>query len=227
MAVYTRGKKRDILTYVAVYPTLLYGFKTKDFNNLAGITTANLVAQLGHLLGDFTPPAGSIRVIGANTPKPNRVTKRIANAGVGSQQSVSTFCSSETLTNAMSGGWNVTKQRRGVNLRPETSSKNTLTAIATLSDGSLYCYPMNKADYTTYAEPLGLTNSAGLGSISPAERGKLVSGSTIPRPGKAAIEVSGGGIFSTFYSTANKDALATAGFSILTDESVFALAVTP
>jgi hypothetical protein len=226
MSTYTRGKKRDVLTYVSVYTGLLYGFKTKDLSAIAGISSGDLQTQLGHLLGDFVVPPGSIRVIGANSPKPARVVKRISNAGAGAQQSVSTFCSSLTLTSAMAGGWNVAKQRRGVSLRPETSSKNSLTAIATLSDGSLYCFSMNKADYTTYSAALGLQNATSLGSISSIERGKLVAGTTIPKPGKAVTEVSGGGTFSSFYSTASKDDLATAGFSTLSDETVFASAIT-
>jgi hypothetical protein len=226
MAVYTRGKKRNVLTYVSVYQNLLYGFRTKDFDTIGGITTANLQSQLGHLLGDFVAPAGSIRVIGANTPKPARVTKRIPNATSGNQLSVSTFCSSLTLTQAMAGGWNVTKARKNVTVRPETASRNSLTAIATLSDGTLYCYPMNKGDYNSYAEALGLTNGAGLGSISAAERAKLVSGSTIPRPGKASLEVTGA-TFSSFYSSGKRDDLATAGYVVLSEEVVLTTAVTP
>lgn len=222
MAVYTRGKKRDILSYVTVYSGLLYGFKTKDLSAIAGISTSDIQTQLGHLLGTFVVPAGSIRVLGANSPKPSRVTKKIANAGAGSQQSVSSYCSSLTLTAAMAAGWNVTKQRRGVSLRPETTSKNSLTAIATLSDTSLYCFPMNKADFSTYGANLGLQSATSLGQISATEIGKLVSGSSIPRPGKASLEVSGGGSFSSFYSTDSKETATAAGFSILTDEIVFA-----
>jgi hypothetical protein len=222
MATYTRGKKRDVLTYVSVYAGLLYGFKTKDLSALSGVSASDIANQLGHLTGNFVIPGGSIRVLGANSPKPARVVKRIANAGVGAQQSVSTFCSSLTLTAAMAGGWNVTKQRRGVALRPDTSSKNTLTAIATLSDGSMYCFAMNKADYTTYASNLGLTSATDLGTISATEIAKLVAGSSIPKPGKANLEVSGGGSFSSFYSTASKDTATAAGFNISTEEFVFA-----
>jgi hypothetical protein len=222
MSIYTRGKKRDKSTFVTVYTGLLYGFKTKDLAAISSVTAADLLSQLGHISGTTPTPAGSIKVLGARSPKPPRVTKRIPNAGVGAQQSVSTFCSYPTLTAAMQGGWTVTKTRRGVSLRSKDSSKNTLTAIATLSDGSMYCFPMNKADFSTYKDALGLTSADALGTISDLERAKLVSGSTIPRPGKASIELSGGGIFSSFYSTSATSAAATAGFSIATDEIVFA-----
>ena len=227
MAPYTRGKKRDKLTYVSVYQGLLYGFKTKDFSALAGISESDLSTKLGHLLGAFVVPPGSIRVLGANLPKPARVTKKIVNAAVGSQQSVSTFCGYQNLATAMADGWNVTTQRKGVSLRPETSTKNSLTAIAQLSDGSLYCYAMNKVDFQSYGATLGLQSATNLGSISDLERAKLVAGSTIPKPGKAVIEVAGGagGTFQSYYSTASKDGATTGGFSILTDEVVFAEAV--
>jgi hypothetical protein len=220
MPGYLRGKKRDKLTYVLVTDNAWYGFKTKDLSAIAGVTAQNLT-NLGHVAGDVAFQAnGKIRIIGASAPKPPRVTKKIANAAAAAQQSISTFCAYNKLTTAMGDGWNVAKQRRGVFLRPETSIKNSLTAIAQLSDGSLYCFPMNKADYQNYGTILGLKNPAT--EQSATERSKLVSGSSIPRPGKASIEVSGGGTFSSFYSTDAKDTAAQGGFAILTDEIVFA-----
>lgn len=227
MAVYTRGKKRNILTYVEVYTNLLYGFKTKDLSALAGVSEGDLTTQLGHLVGAFTAPSGSIKILGANAPKPARVKKNLANAGAGAQQSVSTFCATAKYSAAMAAGWDVIKQRRGVTIRPETSTKNSVTAIATLSDTSCYCFPMNKADFSTYKAALGLQSIGDFGSVTETEIAKFVSGSSIPRPGKASIEVSGGGTFSSFYSTANKDDLATAGFNILSDEFIFAIVITP
>lgn len=223
MPGYLRGKKRDQMTYVLVSEFAYFGFKTKDLSSVAGVTAADLTA-LGHVRGTaqapFQPAAGRIVIVGANAPKPPRATKRIASAAAGAQQSVSTFCAVNNTGLAMAAGWNISKQRRGVFLRPVTSAKNSVTAIAELSDGSLYCFPMNKADYNTYAAQLGLKDSAT--EQSATEKAKLVSGSTIPKPGKASLEVSGGGSFSSFYSTSAKDTAAQAGFSIMTEEVVIA-----
>ncbi len=220
MPAYLRGKKRDKLTYVLVTANAWYGFKTKDLSSVASVTAAD-ITSLGHVAGGTAFQAnGKIRIVGASAPKPARVTKRLNTAAAGTQQSVSTFCAYDKLTAAMGSGWNVTKPRRGVFLRPEASVKNSLTAIAQLSDGSLYCFPMNKADYQTYGAMLGLKNAAT--EQSATEKSKLVSGSSIPKPGKASIEVTGGGSFSSFYSTDAIDTAVTGGFAILTDEMVFA-----
>ncbi|OKH47296.1 hypothetical protein NIES2101_23955 [Calothrix sp. HK-06] len=202
---------------------MLYGFNTKDLAAIAGVSSADLT-NLGHVIAGTTIPTGKVIVLGARSPKPPRVTKKIANAGVGAQQSISTFCAFDKLTQALAAGWKLSTQRRGVSLRPETSAKNSLTAIAELSDGSLYCFPMNKADFSTYGASLGLKSPTTITTAT--ERGKLVSGSSIPRPGNASLEVSGG-TFSSFYSTDAKDTASTAGFAILTDEVVITTGPAP
>lgn len=218
MPSYTRGKKRENFTFVAVNNTILYGFKTKDISAIAGVSSADLVTQLGHMTATEAANAGAARimVVGANAPKPPRVSKKISNAAVGTQQSVSTFCSVITLSAALGAGWNLVKTGRGVILRAASAGKGTVTAVAKLSNGASYAFPMNKADFDAYGAQLGLESAATV--TTPDEKAKLVSGSNNPRPGRAALELADGSIFSSFFSSATD--LGTSGFSQLTQEVV-------
>jgi hypothetical protein len=217
MAPYTRGKKRDQFVYVAINEIMRYGFKTKDLSSLPGVSASDITA-LGHVKAEVVASeTGKIRILGANAPKPPRVVKKASNVAVGTQQSVSTFCSRFSLGTAQGAGWSIVKPGKGVSLRANTTARNSLTAIAKCSDGSLYCFPLNKADYDTYGAQLGLESSVTI--TTDTERNKLVSGSSIPRPGKASIELSSGAIFTSFYSHDKADDLGRDGFS-LTEEYV-------
>lgn len=216
MPSYTRGKKREALTFVAVNTKILYGFKTKDLASIGGVSSSDLTA-LGHLTATAAnAQSGKILVVGAGAPKPPRVTKKLPNAAAGTQGSVSTFCANSALSTALAAGWSLAKQGRGVMLKAASSSRATLTVIATLSNGAKYAFPMNKADFDQYGSQLGLESSAAI--TTTAEKDSLVRGSTVPRPGKASIELADGSVFSTFFSTTAN--LATVGFSELSEEVV-------
>jgi hypothetical protein len=218
MPSYTRGKKRENLVYVDINQYCYFVFKTKDLSSLSGISASDITA-LGHK--DETAVASDttrIRIIGASAPKPPRATKKLSNAAAGTQQSASTFCGYTSIATAQAAGWKITKTRRSVSLRAASALRGSLTAVAVLSDGSHYCFPMNKADYDTYATSLGLKDSSTLTAAT--EVGKLVSGSSIPRPGKASIELGTGSRFSSFYSSNSRSDAASAGFDILSEEIV-------
>lgn len=226
MPSYTRDKKRDQLTYVPVNDILLYGFKTKDLSSIAGVSLATLQDKLGHISAQAAAAlTGKILVLGANAPKPPRVTKKIANASAAAQQSVSTFCSKSTLALAMQDGWTVSNRGRGVILTAPSAAKPQQTAIATLSDGTLYCFSLNKEDFTSFSADLGLEGSSKV--TSDTERKKLVFGTNIPKPGKAKRVLPTGATFTSYYSTNKAGSLGTAGFGILTEELVLATAPAP
>lgn len=219
MSSYTRGKKRPNTVFVIVNDLMYFGFKPKDLASLPGIAAADITA-LGHVQPNAVA-AGKIKIIGASAPNPPRVMKKTG-ATAGQQQSVSTFCGYNNIGLAQAAGWTLTKSRTGVALRSQTSPRQSLTAIAELSDGSLYCFPMNKADFESYGAALGLKNSTTI--TSDAERNKLVSGASIPYPGRAALLLAGGSTFSSFFSTASQGSVAEAGYDILSEEKVLASA---
>ncbi|MBD2365185.1 hypothetical protein H6G36_29210 [Anabaena minutissima FACHB-250] len=221
MPSYTRGKKRENLFFVAVNSVVRYGWKAKDLASIAGISASDLTTTLGHTAQDAVTGAGLILIVGARAPQPARVSKKIANATPGQQQSVSTFCAHDKLATAIGAGWNLVKPKRSVMLKASSATRGSLTAIATLSDGSLYCFPMNKADFEAYGAELGLQTSA---TVSTAEREKLVSGSSKPRPGKASRELADGSRFASFYSTSVAESASTAGYDILSEEVVLVAA---
>lgn len=220
MPSYTRGKTRPTLFFVAINDLVVYGFKPKDISTLSGVTAGDITA-LGHQAASAVA-AGKIRVIGSQAPKPPRVGKRITTAAVGQQQTVSTFCAYSSLASAQTAGWTLIKNRRSVTLRASSTSRGSLTAIATLGDGSLYCFPMNKADYDTYGVDLGLTTAISI--TTEAERKKLVSGASIPYPGKASKIVGINSRFSSFFSTDKQGDISAAGYDILSEERIIATA---
>ncbi len=223
MPGYTRDKKRDQLVYVPLNSTLYYGFKTKDLSSIAGITASDLTNQLGHV--DAATAAGltgKILILGANAPKPPRVTKKIANAAPGTQQTVGTFCARGKLATAMSAGWNVSDRGGNVTLRAPNASSGSQTAIAELSDGTLYCFPLNKEDFTSYGASLGLKSASDI--TTQTERDKLVAGTSKPRPGRAKIVLGSGSTFQSFFSTSAADDLPGAGFDILEEEIILSVA---
>lgn len=218
MPGYTRNKKRDNLVYVPINTSLYYGFNTKDLATIAGISSADLTETLGHIPGSTAATAtGKILVLGANAPKPPRVTKRLSTASAGTQQSVSTFCAKANLSLALADKWNVSDRGASVTLRPANASSGSQTAVAVLSDGTRYAFPMNSEDFTTYASALGLQSAS---QITGTERDKVVSGTSRPRPGRARIKLSAGGTFQSFFSSDSADAAATAGFDIIEEEIV-------
>ncbi|GAX43443.1 hypothetical protein NIES4075_44560 [Tolypothrix sp. NIES-4075] len=222
MPPYTRGKLRDQLTYVLVTDDAYFIFKTKDLSALPGISTSDITA-IGHKTAEaVASDATKIRIVGASAPQPPRVTKKLSNASVGTQQSVSTFCGHTSLSSAQTAGWKVTKTRRSVLLRAASALSGSQTAIAQLSDGSLYCFPMNKADFDSYGATLKLKSAAT--EQSATEVSKLVSGSSIPRPGRATIKTAAGASFSSFYSSEALSDLGAAGFSVLSEELVLKIA---
>ncbi len=218
MPSYTRGKTRPTLVFVAINDLLVFGFKPKDISSLTGVSASDVTA-LGHQAVSAVA-AGKIRVIGSQAPKPPRVGKRLSGAAVGQQQSVSTYCSYTSISAAQAAGWNLIKGRRSVSLKASNASRPSLTAIATLSDGSLYCFPLNKADFDSYASELGLESATTV--TTDTERKKLVSGSSTPYPGRASKLLAGSSTFSTFFSTSKQGDVSTAGYDILSEERVIA-----
>lgn len=195
MPSYTRGKPRNITTYVKVNEQLFYGFRTKDLAAVTGVTQADITA-LGHVTA---PPANSILCFAANAPKPPRVSKKIAGAASGAQGSVGSFCAYDRLAAAIAAGWNLAKDGLEVGLR--TSGK-TVTVVAEIAqNGVLYAFSMNSADFASYGDVLGLKTAQ---TLTASELQRVVRGSTYPKPGRAQLTLQTGGTVNAFYSPAKK-----------------------
>lgn len=216
MPGYTRGQTRENLRFVLINPVFAYGWKTKDLAAAVGVSEADLTTQLGHMDAVAAAAvANVVMVTGANSPKPARVVKRIQGATTAQAASIGTFLAHDKLAAANAGGWSLTKRGRGVRLTGNVTGKRSVTAVAELSNGLQYAFPLNKTDFDLVSADLGLQSAA---QISDVEAAKLVSGSR-SKPGVAAIEDEQGTL-STFFSTASREAALTAGFSIINDEYV-------
>lgn len=214
MPSYTRGKSRDKLTFVRMgaASTLYYGFRTKDLAAVGGVSAADLTACGHQLVSEMA--ASNILILGANSPKPPRVRKRVAANPTNAQQgSVSTFCAPASLGTAAAAGFFLSKGGRGVKITPTGRS---VTAAAEVSaTGGFYCFPMNSADFAEVSADLGLIipNSA-------AERAKCYTGTTSPRPAIVKKQIAGaagaaGSTISTFCSYDKIDTAIVAGWEVI------------
>ncbi|MBD2100265.1 hypothetical protein [Leptolyngbya sp. FACHB-261] len=198
MAPTQRGKKRDQVTGVLVNANLCYVFTTKDLAALSGISPADLTAQLGHIAEAQLAATAQPKVVGANAPKPPRVSKRLTTGAVAAAQgSVSTYCAYNKLGTARSAGWRLAKAGNSVAIR---SSGKTVTAVVEV-DGVLYCWPMNSADFDQYNDELGLKLPSTV--TTAAERNRCVRGARFPQPGRISLRLDTGSVFSSFYDSDN------------------------
>jgi len=217
MPEYTRGSLRDQLRFVALNSIFHYGWKTVDLAARTGIASNDLATQLGHLTAtEADAVANRIMVTGANSPKPGRVVKRDPTAPVSQPASTSTYIAFDKLAAAAAAGWTLATQGRGVKLTADVDGRRSCTAIAELSNGLLYAFSMNRADFTTYSGTLGLASAGTI--TTDTERNKLATGCRT-KPGKASIET-GSGVFASYYATASRGAVLAAGFSIDSEEVI-------
>lgn len=225
MPAHVRGTTRDLLKFVLLNPVLCYGWKTADLTAIPGITQAEVTA-LGHMDAvAANAVANRIMVVGANSPKPGRVTQKFANAPTTQRASVSTYVAYNARAAAAAAGWSLGAPQKGVSLKAPSPSARSISAVAQLSDGTRYVFPLNQADFNLVAVPLGLQNSTQI--TTETERQRLAGGMSSTRPGKASLEDSGG-ILATYYSTASKDTAAAAGYNIISEERIaFPLAPVP
>lgn len=215
MPSYTRGRGKTDLKFVKVSTgTLYYGFKAKDYSNITGISSADLTA-LGWLDPSAVPAAG-IGILGANSPKPQRVRKiLIRRPGPNQQGSASTFCAHDARATAQTAGWQLVGSPRGVTI---TNTERTKTCGAKASaDAGIYLFPLNGTDAATYGTELGLLLPA---SISAAERLTAYSGAARPKPAKVGkiVDSATGATFSSFCSYDKLDDALTAGYQIIKGE---------
>lgn len=196
MSSYTRGKFRDVLTYVLLFSTpvnIYYNWSAKDIAALAGVSKGDLTSALGHL---YTVANSSIVIVGASSPKPPKVRKIINRNPTASQQgSVSTFCATGSLNTALSAGWKLGGRGRITSIQ---NNARTVTALAGISNGAVYASPMNAADYNSYKTELALIDPTTINTAN--ERNLIVRGASRPRAAHATKTLSDGSTVSGYYS---------------------------
>ena len=217
MPGYSRGVQRDQLVAVNVLDpakNVFYAFKTKDFAALPNVGTSD-IAALGQI--DLTAlPNGSLFFLRAQSPKPPRARKVITKNPTATQQgSISTYYGYGREQQVLGQGWDLSTAAKAVNLRV---SNRSITAIAKVSNGAYYAFPMNRQDFSTYGQILGLLSPTQI--TSDTERSRLVSGSSRPKPGKAAKDLGNGATFSSFFSFDAIDQIAGENFSIISSEAI-------
>lgn len=217
MPAHIRGTKRELLRFVLLNSVFCYGWKTIDLAAVAGISNTD-VAALGHMDSvSANAVANRIMVVGANSPKPGRVTRKFPAATTTQRASVSTYVAYNATAAATSAGWTLSGFAKGVRLAAPGPSRRSISAVAELSDGTLYVFPLNSDDFTLVSAALGLQNSTQI--TTAAERARLASGMSSTKPGKAGLEDSGG-FLATYFSTTFEDSVAAAGYTILTKERI-------
>lgn len=216
MVDYLLNKPKETTSYVKISSVinLYYGWLVKDLASLTNVNAADLAA-LGHLPAN-TLPNGALTVFRTSAPKPGRVKKRLVNNPTAAQQAhASTFYAHGALQAAIVAGWKLVKPPRKVSL---TKNTRTTTAIAALSNGLLYAFPMNTLDFEKYKATLGLVDSTTMNTQQ--ELDSLISGTNNPRPGKAKLQVPGGGKRTAFFTAGQEVTLAQNGWSIVSREVV-------
>lgn len=215
MPSYLRGKKRPNIKFVHPHAgVLLYGFKPKDYTGVVGISAADLT-PLGWI-DAAAIPAGSITILGANAPKPQRMKfKMNSNPSASVQGSASTYCDYGSIKNAIAAKWEPIGSTRGIRLSNNLRTK-TVGAKIDVS-GALYLFPMNAADAGSFATELGLQQPE---TINAADRAKAFSGTSRPRPAKVGkvVDNTTGATFSSYCSYDALDTALTAGYQIIASE---------
>ena len=212
MPSYTRGFTRDNIVFAKTNGgNIWHGFKPKDLASIPGVTEADVTA-LGWKKIAQVPEAG-YPVIGANSPKPQRVTKILnKRANANQQRSISTFVSQDSIVAAQGAGWELVGFGRGSRGGATPRGENVGAEIG--PGGGIYVFWMNLTDAIAYAATLGLKRPSEFGAD---ERKFSFSGASRPRPakmGKIINEATGAG-FSSFVSYDKEDNALEAGFKYI------------
>jgi hypothetical protein len=215
MPDYTRGTKRDTPYFAPVNDVFMYGFYS-GLASIPGITASDIQA-LGLLTQQgANAVANRLMITRANSPAPPRYTKKFPNASVSARASVSTFGAYNAGVAAVAQGWKLSKAARAVGLNPLVGGLGrTATAIAELSSGALYAFPLNRADFANVQNILGLLDAAVINTN--AERWRLVSGS---KDKPARMSINDGGKKATFCSTDAIGAAQAAGWTLMSGEII-------
>lgn len=173
-----RGRAREQLTAVDINLSLMYCWKTAS-NLDAGVTGvkgSDLVAQLGHQVinSSSSISGGKVGIIGADAPKPTRMTKKDVQKGT----SISTYCAFDKISEAIKNGWVLQKtgSKKGLGL-----SKLRMKVYVELG-AAVYVWSLDPDDFAILTSVCGMKDAS---TLKGGELTRLVFGSSTPRPGTA------------------------------------------
>jgi hypothetical protein len=183
MAASTRGKNRETIYFIQLTTVILWGFKPVDWAGTPGVSDVDTI-----LLGwKDEETAGkietSIRIYGANSPRPPRYKKILnKNPTAGQRGSISAFgkgeLSSAELKAFADSGWQQSKPARGLIIN---ANARTETVGCPLSNGGLYLLNCEASKVAAYADSLGLVRATSLRTNTNNKK-KCFTGTNKPQP---------------------------------------------
>jgi hypothetical protein len=182
------GRVRDTIWGVKVGPKIIYAWKgsSDPTQGVAGISDEDLIADLGLINISEAKPSGFIVVMGANAPKPPRLSKKGTNG-----DSVTTFCDPAKFSNALRKGYSIASRGRS---RGVTGSAQKDTAVVEIY-GLLYCWPAYPSLFTAGGGELATLcgiEKATTKITSAAETARVVFGTSRPRPAEGTFQILSG-----------------------------------
>lgn len=210
MAIYLRGKPRDVQRCVRVTSLIYYAFNTVDLTDGTGVVEADLIA-VGHKTLSQTPN-GATAVFGMAAPKAAKFRKKIGTVPVlGTRSSCTTYGNGSSKTGidaAKARGWTLSKPVRYANPR---STIKSVTVGVTLSTGIIYLQPVPRQDIanTEWVTALGLKLPA---TMTDADRKKAIRGTTEMAPARVTKYLENGSTVTLPCSHDKLDTAADLGF---------------
>lgn len=164
--------------------TLKYGYKCR-LQRDGSLPTLGIVKILP---ADVTSALMQNFVLGCNSPKPPRASKKFADVAHGHESS---FVSSDNMTAARADGWNLTQ---GKAWRKASSSDYSQTVYVTIN-GIKYAWISSRV-------PVALATGLDIGQVgvqvATAAEKNLIFGCSFPKPPRASRELTPDDRFETF-----------------------------
>lgn len=193
----------------AVFVTVLVGGVTVNYGFNSGMTAGDKTT-LGQTVIDFAAPPTKL-VMGANSPKPYKASKR------GTTGYSSSFCSHTTVATLKGAGWTITPPKS------RTATSTTLSDTYYVNIGGI------KYAWNSPKKPTAITdeNLTALGvTKAGASDEDLIFGASMPKPARYRKELTGGtgegtNNFSIFVEPTKEDDAITAGFVKMKSRKLF------
>jgi hypothetical protein len=188
-----KGVPKEVLWGVKVNSKIIYAWKGKadPAKGITGISDTDVISQLGLInLTESGVPSGFIAIMGANSPKPPRLTFHSGG------RSVTMFCSHDKYRAALRLGWTVAKRGRTRGLGDSETQ-----FVATVEIWGLhYCWNAYNdimsvgsggAEDPGMAQLCGIKDAADV-LTTDTELDLVIFGTSRPRPAEAIFSILGG-----------------------------------
>lgn len=182
------GRVLDTIWGVKVNTKLIYCWNgsSDPTQGVAGISDTDLITDLGLINISEGKPSGFICVMGANQPKPPRVSKKGTNG-----ETVTTFCAPGKFSDALRKGYSIAS--RGSSKGVSGSKQKDIAAVEIY--GLIYCWSAYPSLFTAggggLAELCGITPAATSVTTS-TDFERVIFGTSRPRPAEATFQILSG-----------------------------------